>query len=311
MVQRITPLKRGGSIGVVYLFILGVIVLISGSIMPQVYNSIADIVRQVPDYVNQMTEWVKAFEINFDMIDLDIVDRIYNELMIALPQITEMLPQIGELVGNSLGSIVGTLFNFFKSTFNVFIAFVVCFYVLLEKDKFCIYARRITFVIGGKKYGQAILDVTRTLHQNIGKYLIGKSLDSIFVGICAVIGLSMMNAKYALLLGIIFGITNMVPYIGPIVGTIIAVGINLFYDVKVSLIILVFLVIVQQIETLIIDPKVVGKQLGLSPFFTLFAVSIGGKLFGIPGMILGVPIVAILKKYGTVWINTHYEQRME
>ena len=145
-------------------------------------------------------------------------------------------------------------------------------------------------------------------HSNIGKYLIGKSIDSLFVGICAVVGLSLMGAKYALLLGVIFGITNMIPFIGPIFGTLIAVGINFFYSPFVALMILVFLLIVQQVETLIIDPKVVGQKMGLNPFLTLLAVTIGGKLMGMIGMILGVPIMGVIKLYFTQFIDQEYEK---
>ncbi|HAX72773.1 MAG TPA: AI-2E family transporter, partial [Firmicutes bacterium] len=130
--------------------------------------------------------------------------------------------------------------------------------------------------------------------------------DSVFVGICAMIGLAIINAKFAVLLGLVFGITNMVPFVGPIFGTIIAVGINLFYNPMAALIACVFLIIVQQIESLIIDPKVVGKQMGLNPFFTVLAVTIGGQFFGIPGMILGVPIMGVIKLYASTFINSEF-----
>ncbi|MFQ7546131.1 MAG: AI-2E family transporter, partial [Turicibacter sp.] len=116
------------------------------------------------------------------------------------------------------------------------------------------------------------------------------------------------GAKYALLLGVIFGITNMIPFIGPIFGTLIAVGINFFYSPFVALMILVFLLIVQQVETLIIDPKVVGQKMGLNPFLTLLAVTIGGKFMGMIGMILGVPIMGVIKLYFTQFIDQEYEK---
>ena len=103
----------------------------------------------------------------------------------------------------------------------------------------------------------------------------------------------------------------MIPFIGPIFGTLIAVGINFFYSPFVALMILVFLLIVQQVETLIIDPKVVGQKMGLNPFLTLLAVTIGGKfmgMIGMIGMILGVPIMGVIKLYFTQFINQEYEK---
>ena len=100
----------------------------------------------------------------------------------------------------------------------------------------------------------------------------------------------------------------MIPFIGPIFGTLIAVGINFFYSPFVALMILVFLLIVQQVETLIIDPKVVGQKMGLNPFLTLLAVTIGGKFMGMIGMILGVPIMGVIKLYFTQFIDQEYEK---
>ncbi|MTL84243.1 AI-2E family transporter, partial [Turicibacter sanguinis] len=110
------------------------------------------------------------------------------------------------------------------------------------------------------------------------------------------------------LLGVIFVLTNMVPFVGAIFGTLIAVGINLFYNPIVAIIALIFLLIVQQVESLIIDPKVVGQKMGLNPFFTLLAVTVGGKLMGIVGMILGVPIMGVLKLYASNAINYYYDK---
>ena len=122
----------------------------------------------------------------------------------------------------------------------------------------------------------------------------------------AIIGLTIIGADYAVLLGVIFGVTNMVPYLGPVVGTIIAVSINVFTNPTRAIIILIYLVIIQTIETMIIDPKVVGSKMGLNPVLAMLAVTIGGSLFGIPGMIIGAPIMGVLKLYATRYINHSY-----
>ena len=100
---------------------------------------------------------------------------------------------------------------------------------------------------------------------------------------------------------------NMIPFVGPIIGTLVAVGINLFYNPLVAFVTFIFLLIVQQVETLVIDPKVVGEKMGLNPFFTLLAVTIGGKFFGMFGMILSVPVMGMIKFYVTMFINQQYE----
>ena len=298
--ERKTKMKRPRCIALVYLLLIAFLAVNVSVIFPKIYSSAVDLLNNIPYYFEQISIWLNNSEINFNIFDPSVLETISNEII-------SFLPKLGEIASSFIGSFIAKVITFGSAAFNTFISLVLCYYILLEKDKFCIYARKLSLVLFGKIRGTKVIELTGMLHRNIGKYLIGKTLDSVFVGLCALVGLYFLGSKYVLLFGILFGITNMVPYFGPIVSTAIISIINLFFDPKIAFFVFLYLVVVQQVETLVIDPKVVGKQLGLSPFFTLVSVSIGGKLFGVFGMILAVPVTAILKKVVISWINHKYE----
>lgn len=294
-------LKRGWSVTITYCGLILVCYIGASFLFPVIYQSAKDLMSQIPIYATEIQNWLMTLGPEFAQINLEEMTQIQGEILNVIPKLTEVFT-------SSLGSLVSVLYQAIMGTGNVLLAFIISIYVLVEKEKFALMTKKLIYVVCRPQVATHIFNAASLFHTNIGKYLIGKSIDSIFVAVCAIIGLSLIGAKYAVLLGVIFGITNMIPFVGPIFGTAIVVVINLFYSPLVALISLVFLLIVQQVETLVIDPKVVGKQMGLSPFFTILAVTIGGQLMGIFGMILGVPIMGVLKLYLTQFINREYEK---
>ncbi|PBH82267.1 AI-2E family transporter, partial [Clostridioides difficile] len=139
-------------------------------------------------------------------------------------------------------------------------------------------------------------------------YFTGKILDSFIVGVLSGIGLYFLKSEYALLFGTLMGVMNMVPYFGPVIGMAPVVIINLFSNPTIALTSLIYLIIIQQVEVTFIEPKIVGGQLGLSPFFTILAVTVGGGFFGIPGMILSAPVMGVIKIYFCEFVNRRHDK---
>ena len=294
-------MKRGWSITITYCGLLLFCYIGASFLFPVIYQSAKDLMSQVPTYATKLQDWLMTLGPQLNQINFEEITQIQD-------QISSFIPKLTDIFTTSLSSLVSITYSAIMGTGNVLLAFIISIYVLFEKEKFVSMTKKLVYVVCRPKVATHIFNTGSLFHINIGKYLIGKSIDSIFVAICAIIGLSLMGAKYAVLLGVIFGITNMIPFVGPIFGTAIVVIINLFYSPIIALIALIFLLIVQQVETLVIDPKVVGKQMGLSPFFTLLAVTIGGQFMGIFGMILGVPVMGVVKLYVTKFINREYEK---
>lgn len=267
---------------------------------PIIIASIADIVDQLPLYASKTQDFILQIGERLKSVDPNTLKEYADKAMSAMPKISNLL--IG-----SIGQIFNTTFSITKFIVQLVLAFIICFYILLEKESFISFSKKVLFVSVGNKSGNFLLALGRTLNTNIGKYFTSKLLDSFIVGLLSAIGLFFLKSKYALLFGTLMCFFNLIPYFGPILGMAPVVIINLFYNPSIAIFSLIYLMLVQQIEVLIIEPKIVGEQLGLSAFLTILAVTIGGGLFGIPGMILSVPIMGVIKVYFVEYINFKHQ----
>ena len=286
------------------LFTYGIlIILLVSSIVftaPVIINSIIDIVNQIPIYVDKTQVFLIDLGKSLKNVDPNTLKDIGDNIMAALPKLST-------LFAGYLGQIFNTTFSVGKFIVQFVLAFIICFYILLEKEDFLLFTKKTIYVMFGKKYGDFTLEVCSTLNSNIGKYFSGKILDSFIVGVLSGIGLYFIKSQYALLFGILIGFMNLIPYFGPVIGMTPVVLINLFYDPTIAILSLIYLLLVQQIEVAVIEPKIVGGQLGLSPFLTILAVTVGGGFFGIPGMILSVPAIGVIKMYIVKFVEYKYK----
>lgn len=283
-------LKRIASLLITYgclVLILSVFIIFT---IPSLINSIIEIVNQFPTYSKQTQDFIFKVAESLKNVDPNTLKTLTDKTMAALPQFSNLF--IGYI-----GNIFNTTFSIGKFIVQFALAFIICFYILLEKENFISFSKKSIYIIFGKKFAIFILNVFSILNTNIGKYFSGKILDSAIVGLLSAVGLYFIGSKYSLLFGVLVGFMNLIPYFGPVIGMTPVVIINLFYNPQIALFSLIYLLLVQQIEIAFIEPKIVGGQLGLSPFLTILAVTIGGGFFGIPGMILSVPIMGVLKIY--------------
>lgn len=281
----------------------GVLIFLIGSFIfftvPVVVSSVADIVSEFPLYASKTQHFFSQIGDSLKNVDPKTLKEVGNKVFTAMPQISNLL--IG-----SLGEIFSTTFSISKFIVQFVLSFIICFYIILEKEKFFSFYKKVLFISVGKKRTEFILNLGHTINENIGKYFAGKVLDSCIVGIISSIGLYFIGSQYALLFGILITFMNMIPYFGPVIGMTPVVIINLFYSPSIALFSLIYLILVQQVEIAFIEPNIVGGQLGLSPFFTILAVTIGGGFFGIPGMILSAPFMGVIKIYLSEFVNKKY-----
>lgn len=288
--------KRSISLLIAYGSLIFILLLILVMTLPIIVNSIIDIVNQAPIYLGKTETFLINLSKNLENIDASTIQDLWDKF-------SHMIPNISNILVGSIGEIFKKTFSFGRFIFNFVLAFIICFYILLEKEKFFDFSKKVVYVIFGNKKADFILEVSRTLNNNVGKYFTGKILDSLIVGVISGIGLFFLKSKYALLFGSLMAIMNMIPYFGPVIGMTPVVLINLFNDPKIAVFCLIYLILVQQVEVAFIEPKIVGGQLGLSPFLTILAVTIGGGFFGIPGMILSTPIMGVLKVYISEYVE--------
>lgn len=268
---------------------------------PAIIDSIIDIINQIPIYAEKTQVFFIELGQGLKNVDPNTLKEIGDKIMGSIPQWSNLF------VGY-IGQIFSTTFSVGKFIVQFVLAFIICFYLLLEKESFISFSKKVIYILFGKKYGDFTLEVGKVLNTNIGKYFSGKILDSFIVGVLSAIGLFFVGSKYALLFGTLIGIMNLIPYFGPVIGMTPVFIINLFYNPTIAIISLIYLLLVQQIEVAVIEPKIVGGQLGLSPFLTILAVTLGGGFFGIPGMILSVPIMGVIKIYLGKFVEYRYKE---
>ena len=290
-------IKRIFSLLITYVLALVVVGLTVALIGPIIVSNITELASQIPFYFEKTQSFVITAlkDIN------DVNPSIFLDIE---AQIKESLPQIGSIVISSASQLANATVSIFNSTIDILMSIIISFYLLMEKEAVVNLAKRVLFITVKDKY-DFIMEFLRTLNSNIGVYVSSKILDSCIVGFISAIALFLIGSKYSLLLGLIMVFCNLIPYFGPMLGMIPAVIINLFYNPMVSVYAIIALLVVQQIEMVIIEPKIVGGQLGLNPLLTLFSISVGGALFGIPGMIMSTPIMGVLK----IYISQHIEHK--
>lgn len=291
-------LKRGISITIIYGVVAITIIFAWLFVIPVIKSNINDIYSSIPQGISQIEHLIDnvwsnlKFSVNNQEAKLQINEFIKNVLV---PVSTTTATILSELIINIMSVIV-------SYTVNIFLGIVISVYLLLSKEKYL----EVTNILSKKifnKYHLKIKEFVNILDKNIGVYIVAKATDSTIYGVICTAILYLVNAKYALFLGIIAGITNMIPFFGPIIGTIVAVAINLFFSFEKSIVVLVVMIVVQQLESAVLEPYFVGKQVGVPPIFTILAVTIAGKYTGFIGILLSVPITGVLLMYGKRFIE--------
>ena len=174
---------------------------------------------------------------------------------------------------------------------NIILAFVISCYLLFSKQKLIKSLKRVAYAIFPEDICLTLFDTLKDCNQIFSQYIIGKTLDSTIIGILCLACMTILRLPYALIISLIVGITNMIPYFGPFIGAIPGI---LIISPKSSLIFAVLILAIQQLDGSVIGPKILGKSTGLQPISIIFAITVGGALAGPLGMFLGVPIVAVL-----------------
>lgn len=297
----ISKRARGLSILTVYIIIIIILIVAINYLLPIVANSIIDLVSNIQGYYNSLM-------INIDNMPDDsilkneiVLDAIEGIKTIDLKQYINM----SKLAEYAKGAI-----DFAGRIIDFFVAIIVSIYLLLERREI------LEFI---KKLGRAILN--KRAYRNFGKYfdrtnsiffnfLAGQLLDGLIIGIITSIAMLILGVKYAISLGFMIGIFNLIPYFGAIIAVIIAAIITLLTGgLWQTVIMVIVLIILQQIDANVINPKILGNSLKISPLLVIFAVSVGGAYFGFWGMFLSVPVIAVIKLVLTDYIE--YKNRIK
>lgn len=285
--------KFSRGMGVVFTLALFLFLVIGGLylVIPQVYQSLLNIVTEAPNYYDHVTEWIKSLAKNNAEVSQYLLvasDKVYSQ---ALDYINNsILPNMDKIVAGITSGIMGGL----KFMLNVILAIIISVYVLLEKEILIAGAKKLTYSFFSTRHANQVIRGVRYADQVFGGFISGKIIDSFIIGLICYIFMTIVQFDYAVLISIIVGATNIIPYFGPFIGAIPSAMILLMTDVKHGIIFGIFVLVLQQVDGNIIGPIILGDRLNLSSMWILFAILIGGGFFGVPGMILGAPCFACL-----------------
>ncbi len=292
---RVTTGKAPFILGCVTTYAVTVAILVSIIlfVIPQIYDSILLFGKNVNGYIDNFKEFIETNKIHFENIlgnSVDIgafIEKIANKLNDLIANIAEHIPEMLEATMNFTSDIIGIVVD-------TLIGIVFSVYILLDKENLKKNAGKIAqIVIKGDHYTR-FRKITSMAYTTFSNFISGQIIEACIVAILCFIGMNIFGFDYALLISVIVGITNIIPIVGPIIGTIPGAFILLLINPIDAVWFVVFIISIQQIDSNFIYPRVVGNKVGLPSLWVLFAITIGGGLAGVTGMILGVPIFAIL-----------------
>ncbi|MCY6484890.1 AI-2E family transporter [Clostridium aestuarii] len=288
--------KRALSISLTYVLIIGLITIFITSLLPKIADNVVELFNNSPKFANQAKIWINN---NIEFLNRVDSKRFFiNNLKSGILNFKDMFLQSMNIV------FIKTL-SFTSFFAKIIFGFIISIYVLYDKEKFIKNAKKIIYIILKKKNGDNFLNLLKNIHYMLSTYIGIKAIDSFIIAVICFIGISILKSPYTLLIAVIVGFTNMIPYFGPFIGMIVGFIINIFFNPMIAVKILIFLFFLQQFDAWYLDPKLIGSKVGLSPFLVIFAVTIGGSLFGIIGMLLGVPTMAVLKIYIDNFFQNH------
>ncbi|MCI8411381.1 MAG: AI-2E family transporter [Clostridia bacterium] len=283
----ISKKSRALSIFSVYLIAIILVIILINCILPVVFESVTDLISNIQVYYETAINKYNELPEN-SLIKQDVVkEEIANIQNIDIKQYFKLDKLLAYII-SALGAVT--------SLFDVFVAVIVSIYILAERDQIMDFLKRFALAIFKENTYKNIDKYFNNSNEIFFKFVASQFLDAIVVGILVTIAMSIMGIKYAPLLGFFIGLFNMIPYIGAIIAVAVSAIITLITGgLSQAIWMLIVVIILQQIDANIINPKIIGQSLKISPLLVIFSITVGGAYFGILGMFLAVPIMAVIK----------------
>ena len=293
--------KKAAAVILSYIIIVGMIAIIIIYIAPQIRDSLKGIGHSVIRGYNYVSTHKEEMNAMIPFINLgDFMEYIKNNLGSRLLDQGEIVvPYVYEM-----SSSIAAVF------YNILMGLVISIYMILDGRNLINHLKRGVFAIVPKEKSESVWATMRECNHIFNGFLFGKAIDSLIIGIICLIAMSILKLPFALFMSLIVCITNMIPYFGPIIGAIPGVIIYLFISPKLSLIFAIMILILQQFDGLYLGPKILGDLTGIKPLWVIFGITVGGAYFGVLGMFLGVPTVAVIMHIINVIMEKKIKKRM-
>ena len=285
-----TKYARGISLMVVLLGVAGILALVLFGLIPQLADTFANLGRSMQAFIPQVQEWADHWFHNNKEI-MSFVNNLefdWNKIMDAGMQF------LRNGAGSVLESTLNTAKNIIGALATFFIAFVFAMYILLQKEKLGRQAKKVLYAFVRKGRAEATLEVLALTYKTFSNFLTGQCVEAIILGAMFVIAMTIFRLPYALLTGIVIAFTALIPIFGAFIGCVVGVFLIFMVSPFKALVFIILFLVLQQIEGNLIYPHVVGNSVGLPSIWVLAAVSVGGSLMGIVGMLIFIPLMSVV-----------------
>lgn len=276
-------LRKVFSLLLTYLVVLGLVTVLLIYVSPQIGASLLDLYNKSESFTTTLLEYVAKFEEKIPGLDAGYIEG----------KITEMVPEIFTYLTNLAPKLLSLSVSIAKFAFNTFLSVAISIYVLYDKRKLKVLSLRVAYSFMSLGKANSLSHTIGECASIFGSFVFGKSLDSLIIGMLCFIILTIFGFPYAILVSVIVGITNMIPYFGPFIGAIPGVLLYLCISPMDALAFGIVILALQQFDGWVLGPKILGDSTGLSPLWVIFAITVGGAYAGVIGMFLGVPVVAV------------------
>lgn len=309
-------LKRMLSLVTTYLVTFTLILWFISFLIPEIKNNITTLFKAIPDYLKylqiSLTDFINKHSEIF-AIGADYYKNILEDLGNKISDWIDKSQSLSTTLNSTLTYFITGTMSIASKFLNLVLGVIISIYILSEKEKFARQSKKLLYALTSKDFADGMMRFVYDSNEMFESFLIGKIIDSSIIGLICFIGLTLLKIPYSLLISLIVGITNMIPYFGPFVGAVPAVLITLASTVAQkgilpSIWVIIFILILQQFDGNILGPKILGDSTGLSPFWIIFAITIGGAVAGVLGMFIGVPIFAVIYTTFSRFINKKYKE---
>ena len=278
-----------------------IIILIAFLLMPELIENIQLLISNIPGLFDKVEELV-----------LELLDK-YPNIQVQIETFFNETYNLGNIVSNLLNYFVNGALGFIGSLLSGFVtlftAIIFSIYMLSQKEYLTRGSKKLVYATFNRRHADKICEIGKLSNKTFSKFISGQCLEAVILGILMFIAFNIFKFPYALILAVLTSVTALVPIFGAIIAMIIGVVLIGITNPLQALLFIVVFQVVQQIEGNLIYPKVVGKSVGLSPMWTLFSISVGGSLFGIPGMLIGLPLASIVYSIIKAGVNSKLKEK--
>ena len=262
------------------------VVVVVYLLIPKLITSISSLSVVISNFANNSSSWVKEIQKSIHL-PADIANQLYTYS-------NQVVQALWNSVKSLAPNVISSTWTALSSLGNFVIGFIVCLYILIDKQKIAINIRRFSLAIFNQKQYEKGRKIMYLALEKFSNFFSGKIYDSIIIGILCFIAMLFINTEYATLVAVIVGITNIIPFFGPIIGAVPCALLLLIVEPIDCLVFVIMIIILQQLDGNVIGPAILGDSVGLSSLWIMFAILVGGAYFGFFGMLLGAPVVAVI-----------------